>query len=96
MGQFGLIMPRAVPHDHLTNTVKDAHDEGKALGPVERVARADPALPFVEVELDPVAVIFDLVEVVPGRGLRAQRGQLGFNEFRASPLTRAARGICHA
>ena len=69
--------------DGLARDRKGAGNLGEALGPVETVAGEDLLSTAVQMNLDPVAVVFDLVNPLLALGrFGFQSGKLGLNEPR--------------
>jgi hypothetical protein len=73
--------------DRLAGKIEGAGDQGKPFRPVQPVSGEDLPLPFVQVDLDPVAVEFDLVKPLrPDWHLGFQGRKLGLNESRHNRL----------
>jgi hypothetical protein len=82
--------------DGLAGDIEGTEDDGEALRPVEASAGIGFRLSSVPMELDPVAVVFDLVEPLVARGsLRAKGGELGLNEARHFRKIRTLHNTTH-
>jgi hypothetical protein len=87
--EFGEVGPPFVDDDHLSvedrsfdHNIEGRGDQRKAIGPVVTVAGVDPGT-LVQVDLQPVAVILDLVQpFAASGGLGPQRCKLRGNKFR--------------
>ena len=68
--------------DRLAGDVELLSDGREPFGPVKSIAGVRFCFPLVQVELNPIATVFDLVEVAGLRRFASQRGKLWLDEVR--------------